>query len=171
MHAYACRYGTAFGAVPTVVSGSQADWFDPEEFTRAALRRLIGGRSAYMYYRGCGPGEDERETETCHRIKEADPELLGHRWAALKSSNLTELGIETYGDFLDAQVPLACTWLCASISPHLIVYSSPACSAEQTRVAVWTRATALKLDRAAHKLGSACRPHDGINRMHPETAG
>ena len=40
----------------------------------------------------------------CHSIKELDPKLIGKRWAALRATNVSALGIHTYADFMQAQV-------------------------------------------------------------------
>jgi hypothetical protein len=99
-----CRYGTAFGAVPTVIVSSQTDWYNPEDFTFERLRSIIGHKVVRD-----GDGEEcseeqKREGVWCHSIKEVDPRLMGKEWASLRTSNLTAIGVETYNDFMQVQV-------------------------------------------------------------------
>ena len=93
--------------MPTVVTDSQRDWFNPGMFTYARIKSLIGSRSVYdERHEGCGPGSQDRDTMKCHSIKEFDPRLVGRDWASLRATNLTAIGVETYADFMLAQVRL-----------------------------------------------------------------
>lgn len=98
------RFASEFGLQPVVVSNSQNDWFSPESFTLEQLRKLIGSKSVRRKSSHCQPGKKAYDTNTCHSIKESDPELVGRRWASLKPTNLTEIGVNTYDEFLTKQV-------------------------------------------------------------------
>jgi len=100
----ACRFASEFGLQPVVVSNSQTDWFSPEKFSLEELRRLIGSTPVRVQSKPCEAGTKAHDTNTCHSIKESDPELVGHRWASLKPTNLTEIGVDTYDEFLTKQV-------------------------------------------------------------------
>lgn len=52
----------------------------------------------------CRPGSSDRETESCHTIKEKDKDLVGRQWAALTNVNLTSLGASNYNQLFDKQV-------------------------------------------------------------------
>ena len=54
--------------------------------------------------KGCRMQEEKESGVECHSIKELDPKLIGRRWAALRPSNVTALGVQTYADFMQAQV-------------------------------------------------------------------
>lgn len=99
-----CRFASEFGLQPVVISNSQNDWFSPEKFTLEELRRQIGSKPVRKQHKGCLPGKKAYDTNTCHSIKESDPDLVGRRWASLKPTNLTEIGVDTYNEFLTKQV-------------------------------------------------------------------
>lgn len=101
------RFASEFGLQPVVVSNSQNDWFSPEKFTIDELRRLIGSKPLRAQNAGCVLGRKAYDTNACHSIKESDPNLVGRMWASLKATNLTEIGVDTYDEFLTKQVELA----------------------------------------------------------------
>ena len=98
------RYATTYGLVPTVVSRSQEDWYEPSHFTYDRLYELIGRKNVRKDRDYCAHGAVDVDTMHCHSIKEADPRLVGKEWASLRASNLTALGVETYADFMKVQV-------------------------------------------------------------------
>jgi hypothetical protein len=52
----------------------------------------------------CAKGSPIRDTGRCHQAQEMDPRLLGKSWASLTMTNLTELGVESFSDLMEAQV-------------------------------------------------------------------
>lgn len=87
-----------------MISNSQNDWFSPDKFTLDELRRLIGPKQVRVKIGACAPGKLVYDTNACHSIKESDPDLVGRMWASLKATNLTEIGVNTYDEFLTQQV-------------------------------------------------------------------
>lgn len=106
MRGLCCRFATEFGLAPVVVTDSQTEWFDPADFTFQKLQTLIGERDLFAGRRSDQPcSEEDRARGTrCHSIKELDPRLVGKEWAALRATNVTALGVTTYGEFMRTQV-------------------------------------------------------------------
>jgi hypothetical protein len=102
-----CRYATVFNVAPVLVTHSQGEWYNKKDFTYERLLEILGPRPVRHDDKDCRPGGKARDTDDCHSIREADPRLVGKEWAALKASNLTEHGVETFGDFLKVQVRAA----------------------------------------------------------------
>lgn len=98
------RHGHQYGSQPVKIKDSQADWWKPEDWTLDAVRREVGEHTVYRDLKKCAPGQKNRETKNCHRIKEKEPKLLGVSWAAMVSVNAEKTGITTYNDLFDKQV-------------------------------------------------------------------
>jgi hypothetical protein len=90
--------------VPVVITNSQADWFDAQRYTFDAIKNLIGHKLLRRNTAECAPGGAKRDTADCHPIKETNWLLQGKQWAALEVTSLEVMNIETWADFLDAQV-------------------------------------------------------------------
>lgn len=91
-----------------MISGSQADWFNAEDFTLDRFKNIMGKKLIRHPFKECAPGSPVKDSELCHSVKEVDPRLTGKEWASLKLVNLTAFGVETIGDLLDVQ---ACTFV------------------------------------------------------------
>lgn len=130
--------------MPTVISRSQEDWYEPSHFTYDRLYELIGRKNVRKDRDYCARGAVDVDTMHCHSIKEADPRLVGKEWASLRASNLTALGVETYADFMKVQVRR-----CASCS-H--------CSCAG-------RGAALRCGTQTHCAVAACRSDEYIPRF------
>ena len=144
--------------MPTVVTDSQNDWFDPSMFTYDSIKSLIGGRSVYERREDCAPGSKHRDSMRCHAIKESDPRLVGRDWASLRASNLTALGVETYGDFMVAQARLRPPAAVALTSIHCLMHAllpTLGCSAQPCGDACCCAFCAWTVCSRVHKHGLA----------------
>jgi hypothetical protein len=100
------RHASQFGLAPVVVERSQSDWFRAEDWTLASTAASIGSVPLRHPIKRCGPGAptEKRDGARCHLVREPDSQLAGRAFAALRAVNLTDLGLETYGDLLATQV-------------------------------------------------------------------
>lgn len=90
--------------MPLVITGSQADWLEPEQFSRSSFKARYGSLPARKQLAQCAIGQRDRDGPDCNTFKERDPRTRGKNWASLRRASLTELDIETLSDFLEVQV-------------------------------------------------------------------